>query len=202
MINFNGKVELSTKYVYQLLISNLRYGYTRNNHLMPSTAYEQTKEIMADFFDVDEEYALHTLQQLCEECISDEICIRFYNGVDDECGNRAEAIKFVNWCLETINKYDPNWKPYNFDLFENNVAKDDLNLYYVTVIKGDTKFSSGMTSKNKLYDFIAENILDNAKTCTYTKERLNPTGDEFTEGFKFHFKEPKEIDVQVLRFKE
>lgn len=202
MINFDAKVEVNVKDVYQLLVANLRYGYTRNNHLMPSCAYEQTKRIIDDFLKIDEDYAIHTLKQICDECISDEICINFYDGVDDECGNREESIQFVWWCIKTINEYISEWKPYNFDRFENNIAKDELNLYSVKVINGDSNFTNGLTSKNGLFSFILENVFDGAKSITYTKEKLTDLESPYAEGFIFHCKEPRVVDIRVLRLKE
>ena len=40
------KVSLGLKDVYQLLVCYLRYGYTRNNHLMPNCAYDKVKELI------------------------------------------------------------------------------------------------------------------------------------------------------------
>lgn len=202
MADFDAKVELNVKDVYQLLVANLRYGYTRNNHLMPSCAYEQTKRIINDFLKVDENYAINTLKQICDECISDEICINFYDGVDDECGNREESIQFVWWCIKTINEHIPGWRPYNFDRFENNIAKDDLNLYSVKVINGDSNFTNGLTSKKELFSFISKNIFGGAKSMTYTKERLTDLESPYVEGFILHCKEPRAVDIRVLRLKE
>lgn len=202
MTNFDAKVELNVKDVYQLLVGNLRYGYTRNNHLMPSCAYEQTKRIINDFINVDENYAINTLKQICNECISEEICMRFCDGVDDECGNREESIQFVWWCIKTINKYIPEWKPNDFDRFENNIAKDELNLYSVKVINGGSNFANGLTSKNGLFSFISENVFDGAKSITYSKERLTDLESPYAEGFVLHCKGPRVVDIRVLRLKE
>ena len=65
------RLDLDLKDVYQLLIGECRYGYRRNNHLMPSCAYDKVKDIVPRMYKVDEDYAVYTLKQICEECISD-----------------------------------------------------------------------------------------------------------------------------------
>ena len=39
-------VKIDVHKLYQLLITELRYGYTRNNHLMPSSAYNDAAFIV------------------------------------------------------------------------------------------------------------------------------------------------------------
>ena len=202
MINFDAKIELNLKDVYQLLISDLRYGYTRNNHLMPSGAYDRVKSLIPQMYEVDAEYTIFILKQLCEECIDQELSWNFGDGVDDDCGNREESIQFVWWCIKIINEHSLGWKPSNFDRFENNIAKDKLSLYSVKVIKGDSNFANGLTSKNGLFSFISENVFDGAESITYTKERLTDLDSPYSEGFIFHCKEPRVVDIRVLRLKE
>ena len=84
-------INVSLKNVYQLLISEMRYGYRRNNHLMPSCGYDKVKTLVPQMYEVDKEYAIYTMKQLCEECISDQLSANFYDGEEDEHGNRAEA---------------------------------------------------------------------------------------------------------------
>ena len=101
-------MNISLKNVYQLLISEMRYGYSRNNHLMPSCGYDNIKTLVPQMYEVDKEYAVYTMKQLCEECISDQLAANFYDGEDDEFGNRAEAIKFINWSIQWINQHENN----------------------------------------------------------------------------------------------
>ena len=89
-------MDIELKDVYQLLISECRYGYTRNNHLMPDGAYDKVKKYIPEMYKIDEEYALYTLQQICEECISENLLTNFYDGYDDELGNRQRCIDFIN----------------------------------------------------------------------------------------------------------
>ena len=57
--------------LYQLLIEGNRYGYTRNNHLMPSGAFHHCRTYLPDMRKVDPEFALHTAKQLAEEAIDE-----------------------------------------------------------------------------------------------------------------------------------
>lgn len=116
--------------LYQFLISECRYGYRRNNHLMPGGAYDHVKEYLPKMLKADKDVALHTASQLCDECISDQLIANFYEGLDDEFGNRKEAVEFINWCMEWIRANSDSdaecayHKPYNYDLFESNIARE------------------------------------------------------------------------------
>ena len=159
--------------VYQLLISELRYAYRRNNHLMPACAYDRVKDYIPRMYSVDKECALHTLKQLCEECITEELCERFYDGYDDEFGNRMETIDFINWCMEWIHSHgDAEYLPYCWQGFKNNLAKDDEPRYNVYEIIDGTKkvLIATDVSLNKYpeYIFTKEN-LDFKNSATYRR---------------------------------
>ena len=78
------EINVNVHDLYQLLIGNLRYAYTRNNHLMPSSAFDQTLRILKDMMQAYPKGALMTAKQICEECILLQIMNNFSNGVDDE----------------------------------------------------------------------------------------------------------------------
>ena len=164
-------MELDLKDVYQFLISDLRYGYRRNNHLMPGCAYTRTKELIDRMYEIDYEYAIYTLRQICEECITDQLTWNFFDGYDDEMGNRREAIEFVNWCMEWIHSHgDPNYKPYCWDRFEYNLAKDDEPRYRVYELIGDEKklLTPEPVSYKKYPDYIfTKENLDKKNSATY-----------------------------------
>ena len=46
-------MNVSLKNVYQLLISEMRYGYRRNNHLMPSCGYDKVKTLVPQMYEID-----------------------------------------------------------------------------------------------------------------------------------------------------
>lgn len=122
-------INIPIKRLYQLLITECRYGYARNNHLMPSCAYFDVKEALTQMLDVDESWALSTAEQLCEECISDQLNLNFGNGLDDEFGNRTEAVEFIEYLLKFVKKYKSQWQPYNYRLYEDNLKKE-ASLHY------------------------------------------------------------------------
>lgn len=163
-------MEMTLKDVYQLLLGDLRYGYSRNNHLMPGCAYDKVKYLIPRMEEVDAEYALRTIEQICEECITDEICWRFGDGYDDELGNRAEAIAFVRWCMDWIQARKPGWKPYCWNQFEANVALDDAPRYKVyEIVDGEKKaLTDSVVSIKAAEDivFAKENLTEDGR-ATY-----------------------------------
>ncbi len=130
----SGKMSLDTIDVYRLLIGELRYAYTRNNHLQPSSAYGEAKKFLPAMLDADPDTAIHTAKQLCEECISDQIARHFYDGIDDEFVNRAEAVGFVEWLIEFIRSSgDAEYRPYNHNLYE--ICCDNADKLRYTILK-------------------------------------------------------------------
>lgn len=131
------KIEVSLKHLYWYLIETCRYGYTRNNHLMPSGAFDTCREFLPKIAEADSEYAVYIAKQLCEECISDELVTHFYDGIDDEHHTRAEAIKFIEYCLDFIHETDSSYKPYNYELYLENLKRDDDKIYDIYEILTD-----------------------------------------------------------------
>ena len=129
------KIEISVNNLTKLLISECRYGYTRNNHLMPSCAYNDAEKYLQEIVQVDEDAAIRCAKQLCEECISDELACKFYDGLDTECNNMKEAIDFVDFLLNFIEEKGVNWKPYNYSTYTDIINIRDgkkFNLYKIT----------------------------------------------------------------------
>lgn len=187
------------KDVYQLLIGELRYGYKRNNHLMPDAGYEKVKRIIPEMYKVDKEYAIYTLKQLCEECISDQIMMNFHDGEDDEYGNRADAIHFVKYSLKWIHKHEADkqyednaWFPYNYDLFLDNVAKDKEPRYNVYEIKGDDKvlLTEHPVSQKKYKDIIFSNMTEG--TFKLESHKLSDEYYDRRRSYVYHILSPVE----------
>ena len=150
-MNVEKKVEITLKDLYTYLLVHNRYGYTRNNHLEPSVAFDDCKKFIPIMYEIDADYALHTVKQLCEECIS-ELNMHFWFGIDDENHNRPRYIGFIEYCLEflrnnqeqqTRNRYNletfekigeetfyANW-PYNLDVYERNLQRDNERRYII-----------------------------------------------------------------------
>jgi len=179
---------VDVKTMYQMILGNLRYAYTRNNHLEPSSSYSQTKNLIEEMYIIDENMALTTLKQACSECINDEIVGRFFDGVDDQNGNRKASIEFINWCLETVKiATKEEWKPYNYDLFLKNVEKDDLPLFEIKMYENDiitdlTK--EKLASKNQIFNIISQ-YASNPNSFCYNKVEYDVSNlKEYNEGFK------------------
>ena len=195
-------MNVSLKNVYQLLISEMRYGYRRNNHLMPSCGYDRVKTLVPQMYEVDKEYAIYTMKQLCEECISDQLSANFYDGEDDEHGNRAEAIEFIKWSMQWINQHENNsnnWLPYNHDLFVANLAKDDEPRYLVYELRGKSKRKKLITidpvSQNEYLNVVFDGIAE----ATYRKKTHKMTenyGDN-RRSYTYHILSPVEKDFYV-----
>ena len=203
------KLELDLKDVYQLLIAECRYGYGRNNHLMPDGAYEKVKRIVPQMYEVDKEYAVYTLKQICEECISDQLTWNFYDGEDDEFGNRKEAIKFVNWCLqwihthETDKRYDGSaWFPYNYDNFVANIDKDKEPRYLIYELKGKSKrkylITPSPVSQGEYFEIMFKDVPQGVYG-TYRQEVhkvSNKPGDR-RRHYTYHILSPFEKDFYI-----
>lgn len=150
-------VEISPARLYQLLVSELRYGYSRNNHLMPSVAYKEAEKDLNEMLKVNAADALLTAQQLCEECINLEIGGNFYDALDDEFGNRKTALEFVNTLLDFIHTNgSPSYTPYNHEALSYNLKKGE-NLGY-TLFKTDNYDFDISDIKNIKKDVIVKNV--------------------------------------------
>ena len=51
-------VEIKSKDLYQFLLTDCRYGYTRNNHRMPDGAYRQAHEYVPELLKADKGMAI------------------------------------------------------------------------------------------------------------------------------------------------
>lgn len=159
----NKVTEIGSKDLYQLLITVCRYAYSRNNHLVPSSTFSQVLRILNDFKKVDEDFAINTAKQLCEECISMQISSNFFDGRDDEFGNLKESRQFVRDLLTFIGN---EWEPYNYDLFTSNVELDNKPRYNIyKLVNGKPELIKEGASENNYLDY----MLGNKKTAVYNK---------------------------------
>ena len=188
-------VKIKLKDLYQLLISTARYAYTRNNHLMPGSFYEQAKRLLAEMKDADPEWAVNTAKQLCDECISDEIQNHFYEGIDDEYNNLQDSRKFVKWLLDFID--DNNWKPYNYADFETNLKKDDEPRYNIYKIEGEKeiKITDTPASQNTFKDILFKDYL----TVVYRKNKLDDKRTLYIISEDNNFRESEEFIVERIK---
>lgn len=148
----NNEVKVDLHDLYQLLIAECRYGYTRCNHLMPGGAFDKVKKYVPLIVEQDKDYAIRTVTQLCDECI-DYVNTFFNNGDDDEFGNRLEAFEFIDWCLA----FGHQVKPYNLDIYTTNKALDDKDVYKVYDENNNLLIEDSI-SKNMILDTLASLI--------------------------------------------
>ena len=135
-------VKIDVHKLYQLLITELRYGYTRNNHLMPSSAYNDAADLLDRMLEANEGVAVSTAKQLCEECIGDELAMKFSEGLEDDFGNRKAAIDFIEYLLGFIRKREPGYKPYNMYMYDDNMKRSKEMRYSVFSIKDAKSFDA------------------------------------------------------------
>ena len=129
-------MEVNTKTLYQLLIAELRYGFTRNNHLMPGGAFSHCEAYIPQMYEVDKEMALVTVEQAAEETIN-EFRMLFY--IDDKADNlnynRQETYKeykeFIMWCLKYIAEKENLRYIYNIDGFITTLEKNNEDTSWI-----------------------------------------------------------------------
>lgn len=93
MENIKDKtVSVSLSDLYQFLVSECRYGYTRNNHLMPWGAFRHVYEYLPLMVEADVDRAIGTAKQLAEEAISE---LRRYSFNEDK--NKAKIFYMIDW---------------------------------------------------------------------------------------------------------
>lgn len=206
-------VEIKPKDMYQFLLAECRYGYTRNNHLMPGGAYHHVDEYLPELLKADKEMAINTAKQLVEECIEMEL-VQFADGIDDDNGNRNAALRFIERMFAFVNENSDikNWKPYNYDSYEANVNLDVKPRYDIyeaeytgygkladeKEFKLGKKINTEMISKNDLFMFLikSEPLFNNAKSATYRKYEYKPDWKDYVESNSYLFRE--EYNKQVL----
>ena len=155
-------VKVEVKDLYQLLLCNCRYGYTRNNHLMPDSSFTQAERYLQAMVKVDKELASHTAKQLCSECIN-ELESRYYYGNDDEFGNRASYLKFIDALLKFLRKNDVLFNEsqiYNIDKYYRNLSEDSRKKYIIYDNATQEELTDVLT-RDEYLQFLVDN---------YTKE--------------------------------
>ena len=191
--------KVNLKDLYQFLISECRYGYTRNNHLMPDSAYDHVKEYLPKIAKINKEYAIYTAKQLCEECISNQLITNFYDGEDDEFGNRKEAIEFIVWCIDYVNVQEKCWQPYNFDRFKENRDKNFELRYKIYEIVNNEKIllTENIFSENNYLTFIFDYL--NIISGTYTKQdfKVSKEPNDRRRNYFYHIMSPVQKDFYI-----
>jgi len=159
-------VEVNVHDMYRFLIQSCRYGYKRNNHLMPWGAYDDVMKYLPMMLDVDKDCALRTAVQLCDECISDQLMYNFRDGLDDENGNRKCSVEFIEYLTKFLDDNSGSIRrPYNYEDYLENVKRHD-NLKYRVY-----ELDSFSASANKIRELTNEAVTKKeAENLLYDKE--------------------------------
>lgn len=190
------KLSIDTKKVYQLLITSTRYAMTRFNHLEPVSTFNTILELLPQLYKKDNETAIATAKQLCEEIITN-LQYNYENGFDDEFGNRNSYLDTILWLLDFIVDNSGEWKPYNWDTYTRQLMLDCEKRFEIYDLDNDEWEHNGkLLSKKEIIDYIIKEVLktDNA---TYNKENIKV--QDRIIGWKFHFKTPIEKNIRVIR---
>lgn len=208
-------ISVDVKDMYQFLIAECRYGYKRNNHLMPGGAYDHVKEYLPIMYKKSPSWAVSTAKQLCEECISDQLIWRFRDGFDDENGNREEALAFIQYLLDWIHVHDDiprTFIPYNYDAYQNNLEKDNepiYNIYETKYVPANQeemcgglpklgkKLNEKPLSRKEYPNYLFDNIVK-MKEGYYNKIRIKKDSNSAVpEAFRYRFDELKKSYVVI-----
>lgn len=191
-------LELESKYFYQLLVQSVRYACSRNNHLEPDGTFENLKMVLPIYYEQDNEGAIATTKQICEEVISDLVII-FSKGDDDEYKNRENYLSIISWLLDFINKnIRGEWKPYNYDNYLTNLELDNKKQWYVKDLDTDERYNVDLLSTNEYMDFIMHRIIK-SEVATYHKNIERWEEDGSIRCIKLYFKEPIELKLIILK---
>ena len=186
----------------RMLIESCRYGYARNNHLMPWGAFQQCRKYVGKLGKASLEWASHTVRQLCEECIS-AMCSNFPNGYDvDSFGmcNRSEYVEFIEWCLSWLTERGQGG-PYNVDSYLENLALDDERVYVAyDADTGEQLVDEGHAmGLNEAKDWVFAPFKDRCVSVTFNSvARKNEDGT--LDIFYRNFSEPWRGNVRLHRF--
>lgn len=116
-------VDVSCGDLYQLMIAECRYGYTRNNHLMPWGAFRHCYDYLPKMAKIDWDCACRTAKQLAEEAIQGLCANAFEDG--------KKQFSIFQKGLENVpTKLDSQWNPdlYRFNVEARFRAKDGIEL--------------------------------------------------------------------------
>lgn len=111
------------------MIGALRYGCSRNNHLEPSWTFDHLKKHLPQLCKKDLEAGLYALEKFCSETC-EMLDDNFYDGLDDEHGNRLDYIKFIEWCVEEASKLGKDiTNCWAYDRYKKNLERESSLKY-------------------------------------------------------------------------
>ena len=129
------KVSVNPVDLYRFLIEGNRYGYTRNNHLMPSGAFDACRQYLPALFEADGDVALSTARQLAEEAIEQ----LHYDLFAEDKRKFSVKIKEKGEWRETKLEFSPNMDFYVFDTI---TIDEDSEVWIIVPGSGERKLLS------------------------------------------------------------
>ena len=189
---------IDSKYFYTLLIQSARYACSRNNNLEPSCTFEELKSVLPMYYITDDEWAMRTAKQLCEEIIC-ELNYKFYDGDDDPYGNRAHYLDMILWLLDFIVDNEGEWKPYNWDNYIYNISTDCKKQYFIENIDTNEVLNKEPLSRKEYLDYIMKEVLK-ANQVIYSKEL--DLQDNRINAITYRFEDPIKINLYVYKIKD
>jgi len=165
-------LKVDSKYFYQLLIKEVRYACSRNNHLEPSSTFEELKSILPMYYDQDSEWGMKTAKQICEEVIN-ELVISFPDGEDNTYKNREHYLDMILWLLDFIVDNEGEWKPYNWDNYIYNIATDCTKQYFIKDLDTDEVYNKYPLSRKEYLDYIMKEIIKSNEATYSVQQRYN-----------------------------
>lgn len=193
------KVGILSGDLYRLLVSELRYAYTWNNWRQPSGSYDDVRRLLPHFLEADADFALSTAKQLCEECISEYLALHFFDGLDDENGNRALAVDFIEWLLKFVHENgDKAYIPYNIDLYRWNIEKHSKLRYALSRLVDGSSETILIGSEPEINAKLFHDILKADSFVPQNKTKLKNSSDRII-GEVFTILEPADHSGEVYK---
>ena len=200
-------VQVGLKDMYQMLIESCRYGYTRNNHLMPWGSFQHVRSYLPKLIKKDREWGLHTASQLCDEAIS-ALAGAYPNGYDiDFWGgcNMHEYREFIDWLLGILRENGYKM-PYNLDQYQWQLRQDGARLWTLEDLDtGETIFGEDdPKSLKEIEDWVFAPYMESLKEGDGVSYNgyCHRMEDGRLEKLYRNFSRPGQRNCRAVRFRE
>lgn len=133
-------MNIGLKDLYQFIIAELRYGYSRNNHLMPDGAFEHARYYILGMYREDKAWAIRTLTQAVSEAISEFSIREPFKDTGAVASSLYDSyVMFIMWGLDKLVQWQDVWRVerdiYNLVEFFRIMKKNNETTYLNTIIK-------------------------------------------------------------------
>ena len=201
------RIMVDQKDLCQFLLEACRYGYSRNNHLMPDGAFMHVREYLPKIIKADPDHGLHIASQLCDEAIG-ALAMSYPNGYDiDFWGgcNMYEYRGFIEWLLGILreNSYS---MPFNIETYQRHLMTDGYKVWTLEdADTGEKVFGEDSPKTLKeIEDFVFAPYMESLKSgegVTYNGY-CHKLDDGRIERFYRNFDRPGQRNLRAVRFRE